>query len=258
MKKNLKNGLLAIAGSGLVIASLATVSAQQNNINTNEIQTIQSKMRHGDSGKSGQGKFMGGMSQRGGLGMLGDITEGSTISATFYDGNPAEGAAELSSYTLNVGIDSESSFAQNIQEAMQTAAFAVINTSAQSRTIELNSDDTQTRAFKRLPMRGLTEGSTLEISFYDGNPEEAATVLGSLSFTAGVDSELAFSNAVEDASANAAYAVITTSAQERSIDLSVMQERMQERGGEGFRHFGPRGQGNLGVPSEDLETGPNS
>jgi len=258
MKKNIKNGLLAIAGSGLIIAGLASVSAQQNSLNTNELQTIQGKMRHGNSGKFGQGKFMGGIGQRGSLGMLGNMSEGSTITATFYDGDPAAGAAELNSYTLNVGIDSESSFAQNIQEGMQSAAFAVINTSAQSRTIELNTDATQTRAFKRLPIRGLNEGSTLEVSFYDGNPEEAATVLGSLSFTAGVDSEIAFSNAVEEASANAAYAVISTSAQERSIDLSVMQERMQERGGEGTRRFGPRGQGNLVIPSEDLETGPNS
>lgn len=255
MKKNLKKGLLAIAGSGLVIAGLASVNAQQNSLNTNDVQTIQGKMRHGKSGQFGQSRLLSGLGLRGGLG---NMTEGSTITTTFYDGDPATGATELSSYTLNVGIDSESSFAQNIQEAMQTAAFAVINTSAQSRTIELTSDNDQTRAFKRLPIRGLTEGSSLEISFYDANPEEAATVLSSLSFTAGVDSELAFRNAVEEASATATYAVITTSAQERSIDLSAMQERMQERGSEGFRRFGPRGQGNLLVPSEDLEAGPNS
>ena len=235
MKNSLKKGLLALSASSLLIGGAVLVSAQQTSADASVVEQVQRR-----GGK-------GGLGHRGGFGLPGGrMAEGSTITATFYDGNPEEGAAILNSYSLNVGVDSERTFAQNVREAMQDASFLTINTSAQSRTIELPSADETTnapqrrRGFKAAPIRGLNEGSTVEAIFYSGNPEEGATATTTLNFTAGVDSELAFSNAFQEAAADATYVTINTSPQERTMDLSQIQERLENRGN-GQRNFGPGG-----------------
>ena len=230
MKKNLKKGLAVLALSGTVVGGTVMVSAQQ----TPQLEQVQ---RRG-GGKGGHFGRPGG-----GIGIFGGrfLVEGSTITATFYDGNPDENANVLSTQTLNVGADSERSFANAVREAMQEAAFMVINTSEQSRTLELSTAEESQgrRGGLRAPLRGLNEGSTLTATFYDGNPEEGAAPTTSLSFTAGVDSELAFSNAFQEASSSAAYVSITTSPQERTIDLSQLRERFENRGGFPGRFQGP-------------------
>lgn len=243
MKNNLKKGLLALSVSSLLAAGVATVSAQQGQQDNPAVEQVQ---RRGgpDFRQRGGGFGLDGGKRGGGL-LGGRMVDGSTITATFYDGNPADGATELSSQTLNVGVDSERSFAQNIREAMQEAAFVTINTSAQSRTIELPTTDTEAetpqtgaeRGFRGAPIRGLNEGSSLEAIFYDGNPEDGAAILNSLTFTAGIDSELAFNNAFQEAATDAAFITLNTSPQERTIDLSQVRERFENRKGErGFQN----------------------
>lgn len=236
MKNGLKNSFLSLGVSALLVGGVAMVSAQQNTTDNTTIEQVH--QRNGQRGGQRSGKQNGGQQS----GLLGArMVEGSTITATFYDGNPEEGAAVLNTHILNVGVDSERTFAQNTREAMQEAAFVTINTSAQSRTIELpnasaDGEEAQEgrsnrQSFRGASVRGLVEGSSLEAIFYDGNPEEGAAVLNTLTFTAGTDSELSFRNAFQEAASNAAYVTLNTSPQERTLDLSQLRERFENRGG---------------------------
>lgn len=252
MKTRLKKGLIVAATSGLLLSGAALVGAQQSTDTPADTPLL---AQHGMRGAPGGFDRMqggpGGFGFMPGLATRGDrmLTEGSTVDVIFYDADPAQGGTELSSYSLTVGNDSEVSFAQNVREAIETAAFATVKVSEQSRTIELAGTDTAVAkgfGFRGVPLRGLTEGSTLEALFYDGNPEEGATATTTLSFTAGTDSELAFDNAFQEAAASASYVTINTSAQERTVDLSQVKDRMDAfmgQAGYGQRGFGP---GNAG------------
>ena len=68
---------------------------------------------------------------------------------------------------------------------------------------------------------GLSEGGTLGLTFYGGDPEAGGSELASLSFTAGRDSELAFRNAVADALEGATHVVLERSAQSYTVALPV-------------------------------------
>lgn len=67
----------------------------------------------------------------------GALNEGSTITATFYDADPASDGAVLETLTFTQGVSSAAGFANDFSTAAQSAAFVTISTSPQSRTIDL-------------------------------------------------------------------------------------------------------------------------
>jgi hypothetical protein len=70
------------------------------------------------------------------------------------------------------------------------------------------------------PFRGLELGTVATITFYDGDPEAGGTVLNTLTFNYGEDSEVAFEAQFEEARATAAYMKVDLSEQTRTVDLS--------------------------------------
>jgi len=181
------------------------------------------------------------------LGRFSRLTQGSTVTASFYDADPATGAAASNSLNLVVGVDSEMTFMKSFKELAEASNYIVVNTGPQSRTIELNKeknansprhghgDSKITRMLSHLNLN-----STVQASFYNANPADGGAALRTLSFVAGQDSELAFKNAFEEAAANASWVTINTSAQEHTINTAEirahraeMQDQMHER------RFGP-------------------
>lgn len=73
---------------------------------------------------------------RGGL-SLGGLQDGSTVTATFYDGDPEANGQSLQTLTFTYGESSEAGFAADYAEAARTAAFVVVTTSPQSYTVPL-------------------------------------------------------------------------------------------------------------------------
>ena len=69
--------------------------------------------------------------------LLYSINEGSTLEAIFYDGNPEEGAGELSKLSFVAGEDSELAFKNAFTEAAKDSAYLVLNTSPQTHTINI-------------------------------------------------------------------------------------------------------------------------
>lgn len=75
---------------------------------------------------------------RGGLRMLGRLSEGSTLTAAFYSTDPAmAGASATQTLTFMQGLSSEAGFADEFATAAETAQFVVITTSPQSYTVNL-------------------------------------------------------------------------------------------------------------------------
>lgn len=66
--------------------------------------------------------------------------------------------------------------------------------------------------------RQLTLGSTLNVTFYDGDPEASGSELQMLTFVYGEDSEAAFAQELETAVAEASHVTVTTSPQTYSLD----------------------------------------
>lgn len=73
---------------------------------------------------------------RGGL-PLGGLNDGSSVTATFYDGDPKGNGQSLQTLTFTYGESSEAGFAADFAEAAQAAAFVVVTTSPQSYTVPL-------------------------------------------------------------------------------------------------------------------------
>ncbi len=67
--------------------------------------------------------------------------------------------------------------------------------------------------------RPLTLGSTLNVTFYDGNPEAGGSELQTLTFVYGEDSEAAFIQELTTAAAEASYVTVTTSPQTQTYNL---------------------------------------
>ena len=190
--------------------------------------------QHARKGRGGMGP------QHGGSGFLPlrGLNEGSTVSVNFYDADPSTGALATDSNSLTIGQDSESAFMRWFQEASANAAFAQVSVSAQTHTIELDAEQSR-RGHGRAslgfgPGPRLNDGSTVMVSFYDGNPDEGAALLQTLSFVNGQDSETAFHNALEAAAETATWAQVNVSAQEHTIDLSE-----RPMGPKGFGRQGP-------------------
>ncbi len=258
-----KKVFAALGVSVLALAAIAVGSAQTDtNVNADNQVLAHGEQRGGDKmGRMGGMGRMGQMGARGGQmggGFMG--AEGSTVTATFYDADPAQGGAVLNTYSLVVGQDSERSFATNMREAMETAAFATITTGPQSRTIELPQADASNNRMNRrngqkglqaLSLSRLSDGSTIQVNFYNGDPEQGAAISSSLSFTQGVSSETAFMEAVETARETATFAQINTSEQTRTMDLEARRAEKGERGNRGFNFRGQRGAPNQDAPAQD-------
>jgi hypothetical protein len=105
-------------------------------------------------------------------------------------------------------------------------------------------DEEPGRGFGRhgLPLRALTEGSTVEATFYDGDPQANAQSLQTLSFTYGQDSEAGFAADYAAAAEAAAFVSITTSPQRYTAKLSAVSLGHHD-GSRGGDSFGRRGFG---------------
>ena len=69
---------------------------------------------------------------------LRDLNEGSSVKATFYDGDPAGNAKTLQTLNFTYGQDSEAGFAADFAAAAKNAAFVTITTSPQTYTVNLS------------------------------------------------------------------------------------------------------------------------
>lgn len=67
----------------------------------------------------------------------------------------------------------------------------------------------------RLPL-----GTTATLRFYDGDPESEGALLGTLSFTAGEDSEVVFAQALRDAAAEAAFVTVALPERNETVALA--------------------------------------
>ena len=187
-----------------------------------------------------------GFGQTGPLGKIAHLSQGSTITASFYGADPSTGAAPTSTLSLVVGVNSEMTFMKSFKELAETANFIVINTGPQSRTIELNKEKVGNIRRRRaedkvaLMLSHLNLNSTVTASFYNANPSDGGAALTTLSFVAGQDSEMAFKNAFEAAAANAGWVTINTSAQEHTINVADFRARRAEMQNKIHEHgFGP-------------------
>lgn len=254
MRTQAKKGLIGLALVGLALGG--ALASAQGGVQVARGQGFGQGMARG-FGRGGpfeEGRGFGGFSiglglmgaHRGGWGgLMGAMqSAGTTTTVTFYDGDPASGGQQLSSLSFTAGEDSESAFMQAVAQAQQDASFAVVETSEQTRTVDLSALGNARGAWdlRGLPLglRALDDGSTVTVTFYDGDPAAGGQELSTSSFTLGQDSELAFRTALEQAAQDASYATITLSPQTRTIDLSAapawgaargpMQGRMPGRG----------------------------
>ena len=110
-----------------------------------------SAMHESSEVRSSKGRNREGRSSSGGLGRLGAglnrLNEGSTVSATFYDGDPEAGGNVLQSLSFAYGEDSARGFMNEMATAAEDAAFVTVITSPQERTVEVSS--LGARGFKR-------------------------------------------------------------------------------------------------------------
>lgn len=226
MKKIGKKGLIVLAASGLLMSSIGFVGAQQaQDAQSSEVVTeVKARGRHG----FGPGFGLNGLSFGRHLAL------GTELEVTLYDENPQEGGTIVETLSFTYGEDSEVAFAEAFAAARENAAYTTVNVGEQTRTLELAGDANNVFGPSlglrgALPLRGLDEGSTVEATFYDGDPEEGSQVIETLSFTYGEDSEAGFANAFVEAAEEAAFVTITTSPQTYTIDLSEVPLGVDDR-----------------------------
>ncbi len=65
------------------------------------------------------------------------LGDGSTVTTTFYDGDPEVGGQTTDTLAFTYGQDSEAGFADDFATAAETAAFVTVTTSPQSYTVDL-------------------------------------------------------------------------------------------------------------------------
>ena len=245
--KNRNKGLIALSLAGVLAAGVGFVGAQTDTDTDTGTTPSVTEVEPQGRGVGGRGHGLG----FGGRGLGGHLALGTTVTYTFYDGDPAAGGGVTDTLSLTYGEDSESAFAETLQEARADAAFVVVQTSEQTRTVDLSDLDTTNLRGKGLGFleRGLNDGSTVTATFYDGDPEADGSVLETLSFTDGQDSAAGFAAEVEAALEDASFVTVTTSPQERTIDLSQQSDGRGDgfnRRGPGRGGFGP-GRGNSGL-----------
>jgi opacity protein-like surface antigen len=77
------------------------------------------------------------------LGRPGTLNEGSTLTATFYNGDPENSGTVVTTLSFTQGTSSESGFASDFAAAAETASFVTIKTSPQTQTIDLSATGPQ-------------------------------------------------------------------------------------------------------------------
>ena len=170
---------------------------------------------------------------------VGRLALGTTVEATLYDGDPAEGGSELETLSLTYGEDSEAAFAEQLAAARQNASYLQVDVGEQTRTVDLSSVDTSGDGRGPLPRlslrRGFGEGDSVTATFYDGDPEAGGSEQQTLTFVYGQDSAAGFANLFRDAAQDAAFVTVVTSPQSYALDLSARAERAPRGFGGGQR-----------------------
>jgi len=181
----------------------------------------------------------GGPAAQGGLAlpMLAGLPIGTAVEASFYDADPASGAAPVTTLAITVGVDSEAAFGEALAEARAAAseweaAYLVVSTSEIRRTIDLPEADAAYLprhagdAFVlRLVPAGLDVGDTVTVELYDADPAAGGNLLTTLSFAYGVDSAIGFRASVEEALEDATVVVVTSSPRSMTFDLTAIAAR---------------------------------
>ena len=75
------------------------------------------------------------------------LEDGDTVTATFYNGNPEEGASEQQTLTFTYGQDSAAGFADSFSEAAQDSSFVTVTTSPQTYAVDLSARAERGRGF---------------------------------------------------------------------------------------------------------------
>ena len=86
----------------------------------------------------GKGNRRGGYGAFYGALPLGNLNEGSSVTATFYDGDPEANGQELQTLNFTYGQDSEVGFADEFASAAQNAAYVTVTISPQTYTVNLS------------------------------------------------------------------------------------------------------------------------
>ncbi|CAN5820631.1 hypothetical protein BH24DEI2_BH24DEI2_21840 [soil metagenome] len=251
MTNKLKERLAALGVTGMLLTGGALVSAQTQTTptQTTPTQTTQTTLLQTQYGLDG---FEGGRFGLDGHGFGGDfghgvgfgrLALGTTAEVTFYDADPAAGGTVTDTLDFTYGTDSEAAFAQSLDAARQTAAYMIVNTGEQTRTVDLSTVTVPTNGRGLLPRelasaRGLQDGGTVTATFCDGDPAANGQVTDTLTFTYGQDSEAGFANDFTTAAENAAFVTVTTSPQSYTVDLSQVQAQGQDGFGNGFGQRG--------------------
>jgi hypothetical protein len=187
---------------------------------------------------------------------------GTTLTLTFYDGDPASGGEVLDTLTFTYGVDSEVAFERELEAAKATAAFLNVDTSEQTRTVDLaDFDDTQRQNLRPRELSmlsGLNDGTVLTATFYDGDPSAGGKSLSNSTFTYGTSSEAGFANDFATAAERAAFVTITTSAQTKVIDLTAVNRHDDQHSQSiGEYTFGHGGGGSFQHGSQGNREGPH-
>ena len=244
---NSRKSLIVLTAAGLLVGSLGVVGAQSTQsggADTQQSQT-QSETRDssqtqrlrgfghgfGDNFRDDFGRGFGGLPLR-------HLALGTTVKLEFYTGDPGAAgstATPTQTLTFTYGQDSEAAFAQSFAEARANASYLTVNVGEQTQTLELPSNSNSDTSFGRgerrggvygaLPLRGLNEGSSVQATFYGGDPEVNGKEGQTLTFTYGQDSEAGFADAFASAAQNAAYVSVTTSPQTYTVNLSAVPNR---------------------------------
>ena len=240
---NSKKGLIVLTATGLLVGSLGFVGAQNAQSGGADTQS-QSQNQTQNTPRQflgfGHGRGFGDDFGRGfgGLPFGEHLALGTAVKLEFYTSDPnAAGSTAKPTQTLNFtyGQDSEAAFAQDFAEARANAGYMVVNVGEQTQTLELPSNSNSDTSFGRgeqrggvygaLPLGGLNEGSSVQATFYSGDPEANGEELQTLNFTYGQDSEAGFADAFASAAQNAAYVTVKTSPQTYTVNLSAVPNR---------------------------------
>jgi hypothetical protein len=162
---------------------------------------------------------------RGGFGLFRHLELGTSLTITLYDGDPATGGTVLDTLNFTYGEDSEVAFQEQFEAARASAAYMKVDTSEQTRTVDLSTfDEVQRQELKPRELArpgALNDGSIITATFYSGDPEAGGTVTETLTFTYGTSSEAGFAEDFATASETAAFVTITTSPQTKTVDLAA-------------------------------------
>lgn len=107
-----------------------------------------------------------------------------------------------------------------------TAAQATQDAQESTPPAEAQAERSRAAGFGRahaLPFGRLALGTSVEVNFYDGDPEAAGETLETLTLTYGEDSEAAFTDTFATARENAAYMTVNVGEQTRTVDLADAQ-----------------------------------